>query len=146
LIETWNELAKYLVQNPEKLINSQLNYWKDYQTLYQQSSQNEEETFDKRFKHEEWQNNISFNFLKKSYILLSKHIENLISDFADKENTTIVKKLQFFARQYIDSIAPTNFANANPEVLAKMIETNGENIVTGFRQLLKDLEDGEGHL
>lgn len=146
LVESWSELTKCLVQNPEKLVNSQLNYWNDYQHLYQDLSEEHKTDSDKRFNHAEWHSNALLNFIKKSYFLLSKHIENLINNISENENNNIAKKLRFFARQYLDAISPTNFAHINPEVLAKIAETNGENIATGFKQLLEDLQQGNGQL
>ncbi len=145
LIESWGELTQCLMQHPEMLVNSQLSYWNDFQSLYQDLSQVQSDS-DKRFKHTEWQSNLLLNFIKKSYLLTSMHIETLINNIVEKENKEIAKKLRFFARQYIDAISPTNFANFNPEVLAKIAETNGENLLTGFKQLIEDIQQGNGRL
>jgi len=146
LIETWNELSQCLMKNPDKLIKNQFNYFQEYQNLCQDLSQFIELNDDKRFKLDEWNNNNLLIFIKKSYLLLSKHIDNLINEIVDKGNKNIARKLRFFVKQYLDAIAPTNFGNINPEVIAKIAETNGENIITGFRQLLEDIQRGKGQL
>ena len=39
------------------------------------------------------------------------------------------KKVDFFTRQYIDALAPSNFALTNPEVFRETIATGGQNLV-----------------
>lgn len=148
LIEAWSELAEYLLQHPEKLVSSQLKYWQSYLNLCQELSNNTEPSkdndvyFDKRFQYIDWQNNLIFNFIKCTYLLLSQHVDNLANDLDDK-NEKIVKKFRFFTRQFIDSIAPTNFVNTNPEVLSKTLETNGTNLIDGFKRFQEDLKQGK---
>ncbi|MCL4114252.1 UNVERIFIED_CONTAM: hypothetical protein GTU68_038129 [Idotea baltica] len=43
-------------------------------------------------------------------------------------------------------MSPTNFAATNPAVIEKVIETKGANLVHGFKNMLEDLEEGEGQL
>ena len=43
-------------------------------------------------------------------------------------------------------MAPSNFAATNPEVLAKTMETGGENLLSGLTNLLDDLQRGKGRL
>ena len=147
LIETWSDLANKFLKNPDKLANNQFAYWQDYMNLCQNlGHEPEPQSSDKRFKYDEWQNNLLFNFIKRSYLLLSHHIDKLIQDVAINEDEKSAEKMRFFARQFIDAIAPTNFANINPEVLSKTFESSGENLINGMKQLLEDLERGKGQL
>lgn len=139
LIDTWQELSKKLIENPTKLLNSQMAYWQDFLNLCQNNSSHTVHP-DKRFQYDEWQKNLAFDFIKKSYFLISQHIEALINNVAEDENSHLAEKFRFFTRQFIDAAAPTNFANINPEVLSKTIETNGRNLIEGMRNFLDDLE------
>ena len=56
------------------------------------------------------------------------------------------KKVNFFTRQFIDAMAPSNFAMTNPEVLRETVKTHGQNLVKGFNNLLRDIEEGDGQL
>ena len=38
------------------------------------------------------------------------------------------KKVDFYTRQFVDAMAPSNFVMTNPEVLRKTLEFGGENI------------------
>ncbi|NTU77238.1 MAG: class I poly(R)-hydroxyalkanoic acid synthase, partial [Alphaproteobacteria bacterium] len=58
----------------------------------------------------------------------------------------MARKIDFFTRQMVDAIAPSNFWLTNPEVLRATIETGGENLIKGLENLLEDMERGEGQL
>ena len=49
-------------------------------------------------------------------------------------------KLRFFARQFIDSMSPANFAATNPEALKLALESQGESVQAGFANLLEDCQ------
>ena len=54
--------------------------------------------------------------------------------------------MDFYSRQFIDAMSPSNFLLTNPEVLRKTAETGGENLLRGLNNLLSDLERGRGKL
>ncbi len=56
------------------------------------------------------------------------------------------QKVDFYSRQFIDAMSPSNFLMTNPEVLRKTAETGGENLLKGLNNLLGDLERGKGKL
>ena len=56
------------------------------------------------------------------------------------------RKIDFYTRQFVDAIAPSNFLMTNPEVLRATIESRGENLLNGLQNLLDDLERGKGRL
>ena len=51
-----------------------------------------------------------------------------------------VRGVNFYTRQFIDAVAPTDFILTNPAVLRTTVETNGQNLVRGSENLLSDLE------
>ncbi len=56
------------------------------------------------------------------------------------------QKVDFYSRQFVDAMSPSNFLLTNPEVLRKTAETGGENLLKGLNNLLGDLERGKGQL
>jgi polyhydroxyalkanoate synthase len=56
------------------------------------------------------------------------------------------RKVDFYTRQYIDALAPSNFALTNPEVFRETIASGGQNLVRGLHNLLDDIERGNGRL
>jgi polyhydroxyalkanoate synthase len=56
------------------------------------------------------------------------------------------QKIDFYARQFVNALSPSNFVLTNPEVLRKTRESGGENLIKGLNNLLSDLENGRGNL
>jgi polyhydroxyalkanoate synthase len=52
------------------------------------------------------------------------------------------ERMRFLTRQYVDAMAPSNFAATNPEFVKTALETKGESIRQGIQNLLGDLEKG----
>jgi polyhydroxyalkanoate synthase len=143
LLETWTEITQRLLLHPEQFTTSQTIYWQDYLKLYENIPHPTNPFFDKRFRHPDWQENYVLSFIKQSYLLLSQHLDQLIQNIS-KDDEKIAQKLRFFTRQFLDAVAPTNFANLNPDVIAKTIETQGANLLNGLKQFLEDIEKNGG--
>jgi poly[(R)-3-hydroxyalkanoate] polymerase subunit PhaC len=98
---------------------------------------------DRRFSDESWNENVAFSYIKQFYLLSSKYILN-----TSLENTQIDKKyakeIDFYTKQCIDTLSPSNFAATNPTVLKETIDSKGENIVQGINALFEDLVRGKG--
>lgn len=152
--ETLLELTKYYAAHPQELIEKQMNLWQDYITLWQNTSRqmmgepNVEpiitpETDDKRFKDSEWQENKIFDFIKQSYLLTSRHLADA-ADETTSEAGHEKDKMNFFTRQFIDAMSPTNFALTNPEVIRATVESKGENLVKGLENIMRDYNPDTG--
>ena len=144
-----------MLTNPWKMAEAQMKMWNDYAQLWQNSMQkmNGEETApvaqpaksDNRFRSELWHNNFVFDYIKQSYLIASQNIQKMVSDSEGLDPQT-ARKVQFFTRQFVDALAPTNFAFTNPDVLKATMETGGKNLVDGLQHLLHDMERGKGQL
>ena len=53
------------------------------------------------------------------------------------------EQLRFATRGMIDALSPSNFALTNPEVIARTIETRGENLIAGLQHMLSDMARGQ---
>jgi len=95
---------------------------------------------DRRFQGEGWQDNPWYSLLQQTYLLNSRLLGDMIesADLDERQKN----KLRFFARQFIDSMSPANFAATNPEAMKTAIESGGESIRAGFANLLKDMKSG----
>ncbi len=51
-------------------------------------------------------------------------------------------RLRFLMRQYVDAMAPSNFAATNPEFVKAALESQGTSITVGIRNLIADLARG----
>ena len=149
------EMTQKMMADPGKLIQAQMAFWQEYMRLWQTASrrmlgEQVEPLFtpspdDKRFKDEEWAENAVFDFIKQSYLLAARHIQKLIKDVKGLDEKT-ARKVDFYTRQFVDAMAPTNFVMTNPKVLKATLESGGENLIRGLANLLNDLERGKGQL
>jgi polyhydroxyalkanoate synthase subunit PhaC len=100
---------------------------------------------DKRFKHPEWSENAIFGFVKDSYLVAAKSILTAIREVQGMDDAT-ARKVDFYTRQFVDALSPSNFVATNPEVLAETLNSGGQNLLRGLENLLVDLERGNGRL
>lgn len=94
---------------------------------------------DPRFRGDEWNEGV-FPFLRKSYEITAKAIADMADSAGLPEHEQ--RKLSFYARVAADAMAPSNFSTTNPEVLKRAQETNGQSLIDGFQNVLRDLEKG----
>ncbi|AXO14666.1 PHA/PHB synthase family protein [Thalassospira indica] len=149
------ELTTHMMQNPVKLVEAQMELWQQYYTLWHNTTlrmMGEEaepvvspQKGDRRFRDEAWENNELFDFIKQSYLLSSQWMQNVVHDVDGLDDKT-AQKVEFYTRQFVDAISPTNFLMTNPEVIRTTIESGGENLLKGLQNLLEDLERGKGKL
>ena len=149
------DMTSRIMANPARLVQAQIGFWQDYLTLWQQTARRmmgepasdviAEDQKDKRFKHEAWRENEVFDFIRQSYLLSARYMQRLVHD-ADGLDEKTAQKVEFYTRQFVDAMSPTNFALTNPEVLRRTAETGGENLLKGLSNLLTDLERGQGNL
>src|SRR5437762_3603268 len=95
---------------------------------------------DRRFAAREWRENPYFNYLRQSYLLAAKYLEEMVDraplDVQAKE------RARFAARQWIDAMCPANFAATNPAALRAALESKGETLTRGMANLLADARKG----
>jgi polyhydroxyalkanoate synthase len=144
-----------LMAHPGRLVQAQLGFWQDYMTLWQNTTRRimgmesgpviEADPKDKRFRDLAWQQNEIFDFIKQSYLLSARYVQDVVRQ-ADGLDPKTAQKVDFYARQFVDAMSPSNFLLTNPEVLRRTAETGGENLFRGLNNLLGDLERGRGKL
>lgn len=153
--DAYMDFLEKVGQDPEHLIKLQNEYWQNWFHLWQESTLKflgedtkatiEPDPKDRRFRDPEWQNNAVFDFIKQSYLLTCEYMNKAIEETQglDKDEK---RKLEFYTQLYANALSPSNFALTNPTVLRETIETGGENLVKGMKNLLQDLERGHGEL
>ena len=95
---------------------------------------------DRRFAAREWRENPYFNYLRQSYLLAAKYIEQVV-DSAPLEPQA-KERTRFAARQWIDAMCPANFAATNPAALRAALDSKGESLTRGMANLLADATKG----
>jgi polyhydroxyalkanoate synthase subunit PhaC len=151
------EMTQRLMSDPASLVQAQLTLWQDYLRLWQSTAQRfltggaaanpvaAPAPGDRRFADAAWSENAVFDYIKQSYLLTARWTQAIVQHVEGLDDKT-ARKVDFYTRQFVDAIAPSNFVLTNPEVLRTTIESGGENLLHGLEHLLDDLERGKGRL
>jgi polyhydroxyalkanoate synthase len=151
------EMTAKLLADPTRLMRAQVGLWNDYLRLWQRTADRffsgapaaepliQPARGDRRFLDPMWQDNALFDFIKQSYLLSARFLQTTAHEVEGLDNKTM-RKVDFYTRQFVDALAPSNFVMTNPAVLRTTIETGGENLVKGLSNMLSDLERGHGSL
>ena len=144
-----------IMSNPSKILEHQIGYWgkalRHYVDAQHQLAQGklqppEDHTEnDRRFRNELWETHPFFNYLKQQYLFSAEAITAAVDDLEELDDTDR-KRVRYFTRQIVDLMSPTNFLGTNPEALAKAVETEGQSLVDGLENLVRDIEDNDGDL
>ena len=100
---------------------------------------------DHRFRDDAWSQNPVFKFVKQAYLLAARSLYTTVAG-VDGLDAKTAAKVEFFTRQTLDALAPTNFLLTNPEVQREFLQTGGLSLLRGLRNLLNDVERGNGNL
>jgi poly[(R)-3-hydroxyalkanoate] polymerase subunit PhaC len=92
---------------------------------------------DRRFSAKEWRENPYYDYLKQSYLLAARYVEDLVE--AAQLEPQAKSRARFAARQWIDAICPANFPATNPDALREALATRGESLARGLANLMGDV-------
>jgi polyhydroxyalkanoate synthase len=147
------ELMTKMMTNPAAVASAQIDLFYGTLSVWQKTAermlmlrtQEANAPKDKRFKHPEWSENAIFSFVKDSYLVAAKSILSAVRAVENIDDAT-ARKVDFYTRQFVDALSPSNFVATNPEVLTATLESGGQNLLRGLENLLVDLERGNGRL
>ncbi|MFC2966748.1 PHA/PHB synthase family protein [Acidimangrovimonas pyrenivorans] len=144
-----------MMQNPSKLIEQQVSYWGKALKHYVEAQEHlakgrlapppDQTPGDRRFANPLWETHPWFNYIKQQYLMSAEAIEQAVAGI-DTIAPRDKQRVEYFARQIIDMMSPTNFLGTNPDALERAVETDGESLVAGLENLVRDLEENDGDL
>jgi len=147
----FTDLAARMLADPWKVAEMQTKMFWDHVALWQSSllrmlgkevpSVAEAAKGDNRFRDADWQDQFLFDYIKQSYLIAARHLHDAVSSVDGLSDETR-KKVNFYTRQYIDALSPSNFALTNPQVLRETLHSGGQNLLKGLNNLLADIERG----
>ena len=145
--EAWSKIGAEFARHPEKMFSAQMNLWEGHLNIWRSFLTHHEEkpSADKKFSDPEWNTNPFFEMIRKSYELNSQWMLSLVSASTEIDEHTR-RKATFLARQTAEAFSPTNFFSTNPQALRAMLETGGESLIQGLRNIRKDIARGHGRL
>ena len=141
--------------HPEEIAQNNIEYYQNFSELLTNSMNNFMQVVgeknkdssmpkDKRFIDNQWREDIFFNFVKEYYMLSS----NWMNKSVKKLNISPQAKhyLEFATQQFLNASSPSNFPFLNPEVIRESTISNGENIIKGMENLIRDLKKSSAFL
>ncbi|MDP3263715.1 MAG: class I poly(R)-hydroxyalkanoic acid synthase [Tabrizicola sp.] len=144
-----------MMQNPARVVEHQVNYWgktlKHYVEAQQTLAKGEFKAppdpgpKDRRFSNPLWDTHPFFNFLKQQYLLNAEAVTTATADMETLPDNDR-RRVEYFTRQIVDMMAPTNFLATNPDALEKAVATDGMSLVQGLENLVRDVEGNHGEL
>jgi poly[(R)-3-hydroxyalkanoate] polymerase subunit PhaC len=155
IAKAFMDLYARMAADPALLASASFSWWLDNMRLWQSSWMKvmgmdaapvaEPGTADSRFKDADWSSHFLFDYIKQSYLIAARHIQQTVHK-VEGLSPESEKKVAFFTRQYVDALSPTNFLLTNPQVLRETVSSGGQNLVRGLKNLLADIEKGGGQL
>ena len=104
-LDVYKRQFQQLLKDPDKLIKAQVEFWNDYLNLWEAASQRfaghgtqpliEPPPGDKRFKDQQWAENVVFDFIKQSYLLSADSLQGLVQSVEGLDDKT-ARKVQFY--------------------------------------------------
>lgn len=155
IAQAFLEMMSKMLSNPVPLMQAQMSLMNEYVALLQHSTMRmmglqappvaAPRKGDNRFKASEWENHFLFDFIKQTYLITARHVHDVAGSVQGMDEIA-KKKVDFFTRQFIDTLSPANFAVTNPDVLRETMRTNGQSLLRGLRNLLRDIDEDSGQL
>jgi len=97
---------------------------------------------DRRFAAPEWQDDGYYRAIRDAYLLASSQLREMV-EIGDSDSSGSAMA-RFLLDQYLNAVSPSNFAATNPEVVKRIKESGGANLVQGFANFLEDVTSGKG--
>ena len=155
IARTFAEASRLLAADPERVLRQQGHWCLEMADLWRYAAARaagEEpepvvppERGDRRFADPAWQQLPAFDVVRQAYLVTVRRLRALYADLPGLDRQAR-RKLDFYLRLYLNAIAPSNFLATNPVALREAAATGGHSLLRGLRQLLEDLERGEGRL
>ena len=95
---------------------------------------------DKRFSNTAWNESPVAKFSAAAYLLNARTLMGLAEAVEGTPKTRA--RMRFAVEQWMAATAPSNFMTLNAEAQKKAVETQGESIAKGLKNLLKDIQQG----
>ena len=147
--------AKQLALHPVKLAKANIDLWQSHMRLWQSTARRAlgqttkpvatTDKGDRRFTSLEWEERAAFDFIRQSYLITSRWLVDTMSDIEGLSGED-AHKVRFHTKQLTDALSPSNFLLSNPEIIKETVESRGQNLVRGVKNLARDIKAGGGTL
>ena len=124
---------------PARMLEIQSTYLKEAGELWSHSMEAKPQS-DRRFNGPAWSSNPVSAFSAAAYLLNARTLMAMAEAVQGSAKTK--SRVRFAVQQWIDASSPSTFLAFNAEAQKKAIETKGESIAKGMKNLMHDLQQG----
>ena len=98
---------------------------------------------DRRFAGPEWMK-FPFSLYSQSFLLAQQWWSNATTDIAGVEKKH-EKLVEFYGRQFLDMLSPSNYLATNPQLIERTLEEKGQNLMRGAQYFMEDFQKRVTH-
>ncbi|MGB7243377.1 MAG: class I poly(R)-hydroxyalkanoic acid synthase [Sulfitobacter sp.] len=99
---------------------------------------------DRRFRDDAWNEDPFAGICRDVHLALEDATLETLNSFPKGSREQL--RVEFYTRQILSALAPSNFLALNPQARKALLETEGQSLLDGFNNLIDDLERGDGRL
>ncbi len=140
--EVWKTVSGLSLPMPV-LAEVQSSYLKQATELWNQSlqpGQSATPAADRRFAAPAWGSNPAAAYIAQMYLLNARTLMQMADSLEGDAKTK--QRIRFSVQQWLDASSPNNFLALNPDAQRKALETHGESISQGMKNLWHDVQQG----
>ncbi len=126
--------------SPDKLKELQQCYSKEALSLFSEGFKPPKLSGDRRFADAAWNDNPMAGYAAAVYMLNSRTLMGLAD--AVEADVKTRSRIRFAVEQWVAAAAPSNFLAFNAEAQKKAIDSKGESIAKGVKNLVHDIQQG----
>ena len=143
--QAYARVGMKLAQNPFALAQFQIDLWSNSAKAWAGAWTGEgEDSKDRRFRDGRWASDPVSRGLRDVHLAIEGAADRLIETLPKGDKDSL--RVRFYTRQLLSALSPSNYLALNPAARERFLETDGRSLLDGFRNLLDDLERGDGRL
>jgi polyhydroxyalkanoate synthase len=124
-------LAEF-AQHPLELAAFQQNVWLDATKAWVEAWTGESTAVaDKRFRDRTWEEDPISRGLRDAHLAVEGAVDKLLDSLSKGSKDHL--SVEFYTRQLLSALSPSNFLALNPAARTRFIETEGQSVLDGFK-------------
>ncbi len=145
VMSAYAKVAMSLAARPADLIEIQQSAFTKMAEFWMSSfSGTDTASKDRRFRDVAWSEDPLARVCRDLHLAMEDVTSEILGGFPKGSKEQL--KVDFYTRQILSALAPSNFLALNPQARKKLLETDGQSLLDGFKNLLDDLERSDGRL
>lgn len=141
----YGEAAAQFTRDPAALLQFQVDLWSEVSKAWWGVWTGAGEVSgDRRFKDERWTTDRLSRAFRDVHLAIEGAVNRLTETLPSGDKNSL--RVQFYTRQLMSALSPSNYLAINPVARERFLESEGRSLLEGFRNLVDDLERGDGRL